>query len=289
MSPGLFGFKKLKAKIRNFIGANYLKSLRDILISYQTTKLQKLHDNPLNSFGKKCFSQTDEDGITLEIIKRLGIKKGVFAEFGVGNGCENNTLILASLGWKGFWVGGENLNFTYNNNSNFNFTKGWVTKENSVDFFNTSLKKIKSNKIDLLSIDLDGNDYYILEELLSKIELPNIIITEYNAKFPPPVLFKIKYDPNHKWNLDDYFGASLCELVNLMKNFSYKLVCCNSHTGSNAFFVKNEFSKFFEDVPNEIEKIYVGPRYHLYSEIGFGHKQSKKTIEEIFRNLEKQG
>ena len=71
-----------------------------------------------------------------------------------------------------------------------------------------------------------------------------------------------------------------------MNNYSYKLICCNSHTGSNAFFIKNEFSSLFEDVPNEIEKIYVGPRYHLYSELGNGHKQSIKTIERIFKKLE---
>ena len=286
MLSGLFSLEKIKSKIRNFIGINLIKSLRDILISYQTGNLQKQHTNPLNSYGKKCFSQTDEDGITLEIIKRLKIDKGVFGELGVGKGIENNTLILASLGWKGFWVGGEDLRFKFKNNFNFHFKKGWITKENSLEFVNNGLKNIKANKIDLLSIDLDGNDIYILDELISKIEPPKVIIVEYNSKFPPPVLFKIKYDPNHKWNVDDYFGASLSEFTNLMQKYSYKLVCCNSHTGSNAFFVKNEFSSLFEDVPKDIEKIYVGPRYHLYSELGNGHKQSIKTIERVFQKLE---
>ena len=48
---------------------------------------------------KKCFSQTDEDGITIEILRRIGcLEKGTFAEFGPGDGMENNTLILKSLG-----------------------------------------------------------------------------------------------------------------------------------------------------------------------------------------------
>jgi hypothetical protein len=54
--------------------------------------------NPLNRFGAKYFSQGEEDGLTLEIIKRLGIKNGTFAELGVGNGLENNTLILLASG-----------------------------------------------------------------------------------------------------------------------------------------------------------------------------------------------
>ena len=127
--------KKIKSRIRNFIGIPLIKSIRDLIINQQTLDLQKNHPNPLNSFGKKCFSQTDEDGITLEIINRLKIKKGVFAELGCGNGTENNTIILASLGWKGFWIGTENLAFKYKNSKSFQFLKEWITKENVVEHF----------------------------------------------------------------------------------------------------------------------------------------------------------
>jgi hypothetical protein len=51
----------------------------------------------------------DEDGITFEIPRRIGLADGVFAEFGVGNGVENNTLAPAAAGWTGFWVDGEDL------------------------------------------------------------------------------------------------------------------------------------------------------------------------------------
>jgi hypothetical protein len=71
----------------------------------------------------------------------------------------------------------------------------------------------------------------------------------------------------------------------VLKKYSYKLVCCNSHTGSNAFFIKNDFLDLFKDVPQEIEKIYVEPRYQLYER--YGHPQSIKTIELIFEELEK--
>jgi len=59
--------------------------------------------NPLNEFGVKVFSQSDEDGITLEILRRLGIDSGIALEIGSGDGTENNTLVLLASGWKCAW------------------------------------------------------------------------------------------------------------------------------------------------------------------------------------------
>ena len=277
--------KKRKERIRKFFGIRLIKSIRDLIIFQQNAEFQRKRSNPFNSYGKKCFSQNDEDGITLEIVKRLGIKKGVFAEFGPGNGTENNTIILAALKWKGFWVGSENLAFKYNPSQNFQFLKGWITKENVLNYYNDGIKKLNEEKIDVLSLDLDGNDIYILEEMISKINHPSLIIAEYNAKFPPPIKFKIKYDPQFVWRADDYFGASLSEFVTMLEKYSYKLVCCNSHTGSNAFFIKNDFIEKFKEVPKDIDKIYIEPHYQLYER--YGHPQSIKTIELIFEQLGK--
>ena len=277
--------RRVKERIRKFFGIHLIKSIRDLIIFHQNAEFQRKHPNPLNSYGKKCFSQNDEDGITLEIIKRIGIKKGVFAEFGAGDGTENNTISLAALKWKGFWVGSEDIKFKYNNSKNFQFLKGWITKENALDFFNSGLKNLNEKKVDIFSLDLDGNDIYVLEELLKKIDHPSLIIAEYNAKFPPPIRFKIKYDAQFVWRMDDYFGASLSEFVEVLKKYSYKLVCCNSYTGSNAFFIKNNFIELFKEVPREIEEIYVPPHYQLYER--YGHPQSIKTIELIFEELEK--
>jgi hypothetical protein len=109
-----------------------LIEIRDLIVAHQTNNLQRSHPNPLNAFGGKCFSQTDEDGITLEILTRLKcIDNGTFAEFGVGNGTENNTLILKALGWKGFWVGGEDLAFEIKEPEEiFSYFKAWITLEN---------------------------------------------------------------------------------------------------------------------------------------------------------------
>ncbi len=257
-----------------------LLGLKDLTIHDNTLKLQASHSNPLNKFGKKCFSQTDEDGITLEIIRRLGIEKGVFAEFGVGNGLENNTLILAALGWRGFWVGGEELGFAYKQSNKFLYIKDWITLDNIVHQTTIGVNYLGNQDIDLISLDLDGNDVYLVQKLLDNNFNPKVFIVEYNAKFPPPVNFKIKYDKDHQWRGDDYFGASLSAFANMFSEFGYKLICCNSHSGSNAFFVRAEFMNLFADVPTDIGAIYVGPRYHLYAQ--FGHRVSPKTVEAIF-------
>src|SRR5437016_4741195 len=82
---------------------DFQQSQHDFLMRAEWARSTSATKNPLNRFGAKYFSQADEDGITLEIVRRLGITVGTFAELGVGNGLENNTLILLANGWRGFW------------------------------------------------------------------------------------------------------------------------------------------------------------------------------------------
>lgn len=235
------------------------------------------HSNPLCSAGRKIFSQSDEDGISLEILKRLGLEKGEFLEMGVGNGTENNTLVLAALGWSGYWFGNQDLAIAVEG-SRVSYVQGWITLENI-------MRKISGvcslDTIDVVSVDLDGNDYYFIDLLLASGLCPKLFIAEYNAKFCPPIQFKIDYDPSHQWNGDDYFGASLSTLNDLFKGYGYKLICCNAATGANAFFIKNEFDHLFRDVPEKVEDIYCPINYDLLS--AFGHKTSRKTIEALIR------
>jgi len=257
--------------------------LSDLLLYQQTLNLQKSHPNPLNRFGKKCFSQTDEDGITLEIVRRLDITcNGVFAEFGVGNGLENNTLILACLGWRGFWVGGEKLAFHLVPSNKFTYIEGWITADNIAGLARKGMGFLQAGQIDVVSLDLDGNDIYFVRTLLENNVAPKLFIVEYNAKFPPPVRFQIQYNPDHRWSGDDYFGASLCSFTDLFTEHGYRLICCNSHTGANAFFIHADHQHLFRDVPTDIGDIYVGPRYHLYE--NYGHPASARVVEEILNS-----
>jgi hypothetical protein len=280
-------FEKLIAKVRDFINLPiHIRLMNDLMLFQQTKQLQMAHPNPLNKYGLKCFSQTDEDGITLEILKRIGMSNpGVFAEFGVGDGTENNTLILAALGWKGFWVGGQDIKFNWKQGDarKFTFLQDWVILDNILDLTEKGLSLIDEKEIDVISLDLDGNDLFFIDKLLSNGMRPKLFIAEYNAKFIPPVEFTVAYDAGHVWSHDDYFGTSLTSLDKLFTKFDYKLVCCNSHTGVNAFFVDSKYAVYFLDVPADISQIFVEPRYHLYHR--YGHTKSFKTIEKIFGDL----
>jgi hypothetical protein len=237
--------------------------------------------NPLNRSGKKVFSQNDEDGITLEICKRIFNKPGTFIEFGVGNGLENNTLILLASGWTGGWIGNEDLAFPIpaGGFSRLHYQRGWVTRENCAQLLELSLSKHYDKKtIDVLSIDLDGNDLFILESLLRNQIKPSVIIVEYNAKFPPPIEFTIDYDPSHTWGKDDYMGASLTSFTKLLEPFHYRPICCNI-TGCNAYFVRFDHLHLFSDVPEDISLIYREPNYELAYMYRRGHATSARTIQ----------
>lgn len=263
--------------------SNDMTQLKDLLLQDLTYLRAKSHVNPLNAFGKECFSQADEDGIMLEILRRINyLNSGTYVEFGIGDGTENNTLILAALGWRGIWIDGSELVVNISNNENFQYIKKWITLENITDVVQGGIKNIGASTIDVVSLDLDGNDIHFCEKLLVNGIRPKLFVVEYNAKFPPPVEFKIEYDPSHIWQGDDYFGASLTSFTKLFEQFNYRLICCNSHTGSNAFFISNEYSEFFKDVPSDINEIYCAPRYYIYKK--FGHTKSARTIELIFKN-----
>lgn len=280
--------KTLRRRIRRILGSETRDQLKDLILFDHSQSVKANHPNPLNRAGKKCFSATDEDGITLEILRRIGrLDDGVFAEFGVGDGTENNTLILAALGWKGFWVGGQDLAVAAQPGPRFTYEKAWITAENILDLSRSCLQRIDATQVDVISLDLDGNDIYLVEKLLAGGIRPKLFIVEYNGKFPPPVKFQIAYDPDHVWESDDYFGASLSSFAALFARFDYRLVCCNSHSGSDAFFIDTALSEHFADVPTDIDQIYVEPRYFLYG--GFGqHKTSPRTVAQILGAKPKQ-
>ena len=137
------------------------------------------------------------------------------------------------------------------------------------------------NELDVLSLDLDGNDYYFARELLRAGFSPKLFILEYNARFPPPIKWTIAYDAKHVWDKTDYQGASLALFCELMREFSYTFVCCNAATGVNAFFVRSEYLSHFADVPKSIEDIFVECRFQVYK--GWGHPQSPKTVERMLQ------
>lgn len=225
------------------------------------------YQNPLRlePYGHKCYSQHDEDGMIQEIFRRIGIKNHVFVEFGVGDGLENNSLFLLKQGWTGLWIEGspENAEKIKTNfadsikNGKLRFIESFITRENINNLIGSEVK----GEIDMLSIDIDGNDYYVWEAI--DVISPRLLVIEYNAKFLPPVKWSINYDPNHKWDFSDYQGASLAAMNELSIKKGYRLVGCNLN-GTNAFFVRNDLTgdKFLQS--DDIMEYYHPPRYYLF-------------------------
>jgi hypothetical protein len=218
----------------------------------------------------------------------LHLTQGVFAEFGVGNGFENNTLALVAGGWSGLWAGAQELAFNPNPTQasalKFHFKQAWITRANIGELYRSGLAAIGREKCDLISVDLDGNDYYIIEALLADGAQPEVFLAEYNAKFIPPIRFRMEYNEDHQWLGDDYFGASLASYADLFARHDYFLACCNI-SGANAFFIKNKHKGAFQDVPAELELLFASPKYFLTGLDCSGHPLSVRTIESLFARL----
>ena len=260
-----------RTNIRNY------KILTDLMYK---ERLKHTRNKFAVNYARHYFSQTDEDGLTLEILKRIGAsERPTFLEFGVGDGLENNTLILLAMNWKGTWFGGEKLAFNYKNTEKLKFSRVWIEKENISRLYRDSLLHHKVEQHDVISMDLDGNDIYLIEELLLSGARPKLFICEYNGIFPPHSKWKMQYNSGHVWDGDHYYGASLASFVDLLTSKGYFLCACNPQTGANAFFVKSDYRELFEDVPNNIEEIYVEPCFWVDNK--FTHKITPKFIKSL--------
>lgn len=227
-------------------------------------------------FGYRVYSQADEDGIIREIFRRIGEGNRTFLEIGAGNGLENNSLFLLSQGWRGAWIEGSSRKVRAAKRNVSTVVSGgrlcveqhFVTAAN-VD--ETVARLAPDRDVDLLSIDLDGNDYYILDAIRSIS--PRVIVAEYNPKFPADVVWVMKYNETHRWDSTDYFGASLKALELLLASRGYSLVGCNI-IGSNAFFVRSELTTappFCS--PFTAENHYEPARYYLLAAYHCGHPE----------------
>lgn len=224
----------------------------------------------LERYGYRTYSQNDEDGILQEVLRRLEIERGSFVEFGVEDGTQNNTLLLLVRDWKGLWIEADeracsSIKTRFRerlNTGQLQITHDFVTSEN----INRLIRASGLQDADVLSIDIDGNDYWIWDAI--DINAPCVII-EYNAKFRPPVKWVVPYDPRHVWDGTDNFGASLASLDELAARKGYTLVgCCLA--GVNAFFVRNDLLKD-RFAAGGSAQLYNPPRYYLDKFLPAGH------------------
>jgi hypothetical protein len=195
----------------------------------------------------RVFSQWGEDGIIqalLSAIPKASLRK-IFVEFGVSNYVESNTrFLLVNDNWSGLVIDGSEKNVDFIRRDpiywqhNLKAECRFITRDN----INELIRGIGiSGEIGLLSVDIDGNDYWVFERI--DCVNPAIIITEYNARFGPDRAVTVPYDDKFLRGTAHhsmiYYGASLKALTQLANQKGYALVGCNS-AGNNAFFVRRD-------------------------------------------------
>ena len=223
--------------------------------------------------GYKVYSQNDEDGIIAEIFRRIGIAHRTFVELGVETGIECDTVKLLIEGWRGLWIEADpqsadliRANFEpFIAEDKLMLVESRITAEN-IDML---LRQGRMRaEVDLLSIDIDCNDYWVWKAI-SAID-PRVVAIEYNATLRPPMSLVAPYRPDASWDGSNFYGASLEALVRLAAAKGYRMVGC-SIAGVNAFFVRADLcgDRFRE--PATAEEHYEPPR-HYFHLLPAGHR-----------------
>lgn len=288
LSPFQEYLKTWSKKLLASVGRNaFRESIAQVILQQEIARLKAeiRSETPENIVleGYKIYSQVDEDGIIDSIFNRIGSGGKTFIEIGCGDGSENNTHALLLKGWKGVWVDGNKANIEKitkhlpAGNSLLVLINQMITMENVVQVLQQNIGDVKDDiSVDLLSVDIDGNDFYVLEAILGSGK-PRVVCVEYNAKFPYPMEVKVEYSPLRGWEGDDYQGASLACFTKLLGRYGYTLITCNL-SGTNAFFVNDQESDKFKLYGPE--QLYRPPRYDLI-ELKSGHPASRKFLRDL--------
>ncbi len=212
---------------------------------------QKQNIKSLDEVEFQVFSQRGEDGIIQYIINKIEIPNKIFVEFGVETYVESNTrFLLINNNWSGLVIDGSDKNIDFIKKDfiywKYDITaiKSFITKEN-IDKLITNYTKVKD--IGLLSVDIDGNDYWVWERITSIN--PRIVICEYNSAFGATnkvtVPYKSDFVRSKEHYSELYFGASLAAFCELAEKKGYDFIGTSS-AGVNAYFVRKDLSHPFK-------------------------------------------
>jgi len=229
-----------KQNFTNLLGVKSAWNRGPLTPSPRFPPLPALFPGDLRSFEKKISSQNGEDGIIEEIFRRIGTTTKFFVEFGVETGIECNCACLVRRHhWRGLFIEADAAHFA-GLAENYQDCPAVALRHEKVSAANIQQILQEANvplDLDLLSIDIDGNDYWVWSAI--RDYRPRLVVIEYNASFPPPQKWVMKENPDHCWAGTADFSASLASLAALGKVKGYTLVACDSR-GVNAFFVRSD-------------------------------------------------
>jgi len=212
--------------------------------------LKKNSTNDIHDYEFGVTSQWGEDGIIQYLISQLPGIIPIFIEFGVEDYTEANTrFLLQNNNWKGNIFDGSEDNVKAIKQSNLYWKydliaiQSFITVENINDLLSSC---IVNPNVGILSIDIDGNDYWVFKEI--DVVAPQIIICEYNSLFGPEAKITVPYEAdfvrNEKHYSNLFYGASIAAITDLAKQKGYSLVGSNT-AGNNLFFVRDDYADKF--------------------------------------------
>jgi hypothetical protein len=229
-------------------------SLRQIetmmVLQGRSLSLQNVERAPLNRLQDaefKVFSQYGEDGILQYLVRETGIERHeqVFVEFGVQDYLESNTrFLLQGDHWRGLIIDGskEFMNRVRRSDlywrNDLTAVDAWIDRENINQLIGDAGFH---GEIGILSVDIDGNDYWIWERI--DVVEPVIVVAEWNSAFGPKHAVSIPYakdfDRTKAHYSCLYWGASMRAFEELGARKGYALVGSN-RVGNNIFFVRHD-------------------------------------------------
>jgi hypothetical protein len=248
-----------------------LQKIQEAIGRIESRQLVSMNGMELAKNEFQVYSQWGEDGIIQHLLRHVVVENKIFVEFGVGNYTEANTrFLLVNDNWSGLVIEGSKTSIEEIRNDpiywrhNVKSENAFINKDNINELL---VKNGVTGDIGILSVDIDGNDYWVWEAI--HVISPAIVIVEYNARFGAKRAVTIPYDEKFVRSQGHYsmiyWGASLKAFCMLANCKGYAFVGCNSN-GINAFFVRRDLK------PQEIRE--------LSPESGYVRNQCRESRDE---------
>lgn len=226
-----------------------IKTNQRMLFNFYQYGISQGYRFPLNETGYRVYSQFEEDGILLYIFAAIGSEHKRFIDIGSGDGINSNCANFAvNFGWDGCFIDGNSKNIEigkkyYSTNPDTwayppTFVNAFIQRENINELIRDHGF---TGGIDLMSIDIDGNDYWIWDALT--IVEPRVVIIETHIEFGMNSIV-VPYDKDYQYpgKHPEYHGASPVAMEKLARKKGYRLVGAINY-GFNTIYIKNDIGE----------------------------------------------
>jgi len=247
IKSAIYNFSTFFNAIMNFTAKSspQVKVNQRLLFNFYQHAVSQGQHFKLEDTGFRNYSQFEEDGILLYIFAAIDAPYKTFIDIGAGDGINSNCANLAvNFGWHGLFIDGNQSNMQKGRDYYSKlpdtvlfppvFVHAFIQRENINEL-------IRGNgftgEVDLLSIDIDGNDYWIWDALT--VVEPRVVIIETHIEFGMNSIV-VPYDKDYIYpgKHPDYFGASPVAMAKLAQGKGYRLVGANNY-GFNNIYIKN--------------------------------------------------